>query len=394
STSGLAVTFTIDVAATSVCSIAGSTVSLNSPGTCIIDANQAGNGNYNAAPQVQQSFTVAKQDQTITFTSTAPAGAKVGGATYTVTATSTSGLTVTFSAGSTACNVAGSTVSFVHATTCTVNADQAGNANYNAAPQVQQSFAVAKGDQSINVSTSAPAFGSATAAAAPHTYSAAATATSGLAVTFSTSGACSNATNLVTFGPGAGTCTINADQAGDADWNAATEVQQSTTVEIPATAVNDSHNVTGNVAISVPASGVLANDTGTAIVIKSYGKTTGAEQTTIGSATPTAQAGSVTLNANGSYSYTPPQNFTGSDSFKYILGNDLAATSTGTVTLTVSDRIIVVSTGGGGNCNPNTPSPCTLAIADAAAAAAGTDLVFVESGSYSPSATISLNANQ
>ena len=62
----------------------------------MIDANQAGNANYNAAPQVQQSFTVNKGNQTISFTSTAPGSAAVGGATYTATATATSGLAVTF----------------------------------------------------------------------------------------------------------------------------------------------------------------------------------------------------------------------------------------------------------------------------------------------------------
>ena len=41
-----------------MCSIAGSTVSF-STGTCVINANQAGNATYNAAPQVQQSFAVA-----------------------------------------------------------------------------------------------------------------------------------------------------------------------------------------------------------------------------------------------------------------------------------------------------------------------------------------------
>ena len=46
----------------------------------MIDANQAGNANYNAAPQVQQSFAVGKGNQTISFTSTAPAAPTVGGA--------------------------------------------------------------------------------------------------------------------------------------------------------------------------------------------------------------------------------------------------------------------------------------------------------------------------
>ncbi len=88
---------------------------------------------------------VGKGDQTITFTSTAPAEATVGGPTYTVTATATSGLPVMFTidaAASSVCSISGSTVSFTAAGTCVIDANQAGNANYNAAPQVQQSFAV------------------------------------------------------------------------------------------------------------------------------------------------------------------------------------------------------------------------------------------------------------
>ncbi|MGH9003866.1 MAG: hypothetical protein ACRDYV_12125 [Acidimicrobiia bacterium] len=126
-----------------MCTVSGSTVTFVGAGTCVVNANQAGNTDWNAAPQVQQSFTVGKGSQTISFTSTAPSGAVVGGATYTVTATATSGLTVVFTSGSIGvCTVSGSTVSFVGAGTCVVNANQAGNTNWNAAPQVQQSFTV------------------------------------------------------------------------------------------------------------------------------------------------------------------------------------------------------------------------------------------------------------
>ena len=38
------------------------------PGTCLLDFNQAGSANYNAAPQVQQSISVGKGAQTIIFT--------------------------------------------------------------------------------------------------------------------------------------------------------------------------------------------------------------------------------------------------------------------------------------------------------------------------------------
>ena len=229
SPSGLPVTFAIDAAATSVCSIAGSTVSFIGVGTCVINANQAGDANWNAAPQVQQSFAVAKGDQTISFTSTAPAAAMVGGATYTVTATATSGLAVAFTidaAATSVCSIAGSTVSFLTIGTCVIDADQPGDANWNAAPQVQQSFAVGKGDQTISFTSTAPA----AAQVGGATYTVTATATSSLTVAFTidavATSVCSIAGSTVSFLT-IGTCVIDANQPGDANWNAAPQVQQS-----------------------------------------------------------------------------------------------------------------------------------------------------------------------
>ena len=74
-------------------------------GTCVIDANQAGNASYTAAPQVQQTVTVGKAAQAITITSIAPIGEVVGN-TYTVTATGgASGNPVTFSVDGTSTSV-------------------------------------------------------------------------------------------------------------------------------------------------------------------------------------------------------------------------------------------------------------------------------------------------
>lgn len=56
--SGLPVSFTIDSSAASVCSISGVVVSFTGVGACIVDANQPGSPNSNAAPLVQQSITV------------------------------------------------------------------------------------------------------------------------------------------------------------------------------------------------------------------------------------------------------------------------------------------------------------------------------------------------
>ncbi|WP_257387007.1 hypothetical protein [Tahibacter caeni] len=228
-TSGLPVSFTIDASASSVCAIAGSTVTFQGAGTCVVDANQAGNANWNAAPQVQQSFAVGQGSQTISFTSTAPATAAVGGAAYMVAATATSGLPVSFTiaAGSSSvCAIAGSTVTFQGAGTCVVNANQAGNANWSAAPQVQQSFAVGQGSQTISFDTTAPAG----AVVAGTAYTVAATASSGLPVTLSVdaaaTGVCTLTGSSVTF-EHAGTCIIDANQAGDANYAAAPQAQQS-----------------------------------------------------------------------------------------------------------------------------------------------------------------------
>ena len=81
----------------------------------------------------------------------------------------------------------GSTFTMTSGTgTCSCRYDQAGSANYNAAPQVVEAVSAQKADQTISVSTHAPSsaiFGS--------SFSVTATAQGG-AVTFSSSGACSN----------------------------------------------------------------------------------------------------------------------------------------------------------------------------------------------------------
>lgn len=154
--SGNPVTFSIDASSTpGACTIAGSVVSFTGAGACIVDANQAGNTNYAAAPQVSQTMTIGVLSQAITFTSTPPANPMVTG-TYIVSATGgASGNPVTFSidAVSTAgaCTIAGNTVSFTGIGTCVVDANQAGNASYAAAPQVAQTIVVGKKTTTITL---------------------------------------------------------------------------------------------------------------------------------------------------------------------------------------------------------------------------------------------------
>ena len=138
-TSGLAVSFTSTTSA--VCTVSGATVTLVTVGTCTIQATQAGNANYAAAAPVNQSFQVTQASQTITFG--ALSNQAFGTAPFTLSATASSGLAVSFASTTPAvCTVSSATVTLVAVGTCTIQATQTGNANYAAATPVNQSFQV------------------------------------------------------------------------------------------------------------------------------------------------------------------------------------------------------------------------------------------------------------
>ena len=101
--------------------------------------------------------------QTITFG--ALANQSFGAAPFIISATASSGLPVSFSSLTNAvCTVSGATVTLVAVGTCTIQASQAGNAAYSAAPNVNQSFQVtAAGTTTVWVEDALPA--GATAAA-------------------------------------------------------------------------------------------------------------------------------------------------------------------------------------------------------------------------------------
>jgi hypothetical protein len=139
SDSGLAVAFASTTPAT--CTVSGTTVTLVATGTCTVRASQAGNGNYSAAANVDQSFTVAQGDQTITFTQ---AGKTYGDADFALGGTASSGLAVSYASTTPAvCTVAGGTVTIVTAGNCGITASQIGGADWNAATDVPVTFAVA-----------------------------------------------------------------------------------------------------------------------------------------------------------------------------------------------------------------------------------------------------------
>ncbi len=144
--SGLQVAYSSSNSA--VATLTGNVVTIVGAGSTTITASQAGDANWNAAPDVQQTLTINKADQTITF---APiADRTYGDAAFTLTAVAGSGLQVAGSSSNTAvATVTGNVVTIVGAGTTTITASQAGDANWNTAPAVQQTLTVNKAAQTI-----------------------------------------------------------------------------------------------------------------------------------------------------------------------------------------------------------------------------------------------------
>ncbi|HYM96421.1 MAG TPA: Ig-like domain repeat protein, partial [Candidatus Sulfotelmatobacter sp.] len=206
---------------------ADQTVTDLSAGSHTIRAAYSGDDNY-AGSDASETASVAKATQSITFTSSAPTGAVIGGS-YAPTATASSGLTPDISlapASAAICSLdLQGTVHFDAAGTCTIRADQAGDANHEAASQVHQDVTVGKKAQSIDFGPLGPGtFGD-----APFSVSASASSSLDVAFASLTGSVCTVAGSTVTI-VAAGTCTIRASQAGDATWAPATPVDQGFTV--------------------------------------------------------------------------------------------------------------------------------------------------------------------
>ena len=109
------------------CTLSGSsTVVMAGAGTCTVYANQSGSSSYLAAPQVQQTFSIAKRSQTITFPD--PGNFDKNDPPFPLSATSTSGLAVTYTvdpSSASICSVSGNMVTALERGDCIVHANQA-----------------------------------------------------------------------------------------------------------------------------------------------------------------------------------------------------------------------------------------------------------------------------
>lgn len=121
---------------------------------------------------------------------------------------------------------------------------------------------------------------------------------------------------------------------------AVTQVSIVVSNQVP-TAADDQESTTENTTLTMPAPGVLSfcydgdDDPMTAVLISGP-----------------ANASSFTLNADGSYSYTPAANFTGTDSFTYAASDGISTSAPATVTITVSSSVEV-------GVRPRIPGPVT-----------------------------------
>ncbi len=262
--SGNPVTFSIDAASTAgACAIASGVVSFTGAGSCIVDANQVGNGNYNAAPQAQQSLTVGQGNQTALTAIANPANIAFNAtsALSTTGGTGAGAVSYAVTAGGPFCSITGSTLTGTGVGTCTVTATKAADANYNATTAtVNVSVGLAHQAALIGVATPANIVFNATSALS--TTGGSGTGAVSYAVTAGNA-FCAVAGSTLT-GTGVGTCTVTATKAADANYNATTATvnvtvaKAATTTSLsPPTSITlgQSVSVTASVSVTPPGSG-------------------------------------------------------------------------------------------------------------------------------------------
>ena len=253
---GLTITYTS--ADPTIATVTGNTVSVKAAGTVNITASQTGTVNYNAASSVTLPLTISKAVQTISFADL-PA-CTYGGAALTLTATSSSGLAVTYESSD--YNVAtpsGNTITLGNAGQCYITASVAGNGNYLTGTPVQKLLTVSKANQTITFDAIPDKnYGDAA-------FGLSASTNTSLPVTFSSS----VPAKLIISGTtatiaGAGSYTVTATQAGTSNYNAATATRTFTVSKASLTATADNKTrVYGdaNPVFSVSYSGFVNADT-------------------------------------------------------------------------------------------------------------------------------------
>ncbi len=304
--SGLPVAFSV---LSGPASLSGATLSITGVGTVTVAADQAGNGDFHPAARVTRTISVQKGDQTITFLD--PGTPTFGATPLTLNASASSGLAVVFSVLSGPGTLDGNVLTLTGAGPVTVAADQAGDANRNAAARVTRTISVQKATQTISLTE--PTLTTTTYGVAPLTVGA--TASSGLPVVYSLlsgPGSLSGTTLTVT---GVGTITLVMNQAGNANFLAATQFTQEIAVQprlltvTGITAADKIYDGTTSAILDTSAAtlvGVLPTDVANVVLVQSNAAGSFAEPSS-GADKPVAITGlSLSGSASGNYQLVQP----------------------------------------------------------------------------------------
>jgi len=297
-------------------------------------------------------FDVAQGATTIAITTRNP-GSSVPGQQVTVgydinvTAPAAGSLTgsVTVSDGTTSCTgginagsgIGSCTLAFPDAGTHTLTATYSGDANFQSSASAAVDYTVNKANTTLSITQDTPDPSILGAVVTVHWNMTSAGSVPMTGVVTLSASQTETCTAQAALGAGscdltftqAGNRTITASYPGDGNYNAPSNAQASHTVDAPPTAVDDGYTMLED--------GTLTDNSGNGNqkgVLKNDSDTDG-PQPLIARNASTPAHGTVQLNSNGSFTYTPDANYNGTDSFTYEAFDGLAA-ATATVTVTIT----------------------------------------------------------
>lgn len=220
------------------CTLSGASLTATSPGTCVVNATIAADGNYATATAGFLSIVVNETSRTLNLAAS-PGAITFGGSASTLTATPSAGAgAVNYALLSGPCTLSGSTLTGDAAGACVVNATVAAAGGYAAATSGNVTVNVSRADRTLNLSASPSsiAFG-----AGAVTLLATPSAGDGVISYALVSGPCTlSSSTLATTG--AGTCIVNASVAQTPTYNATTSSNVSVVVSAASRTLNLSAN--------------------------------------------------------------------------------------------------------------------------------------------------------
>jgi hypothetical protein len=224
---------------------------------CNETISAAATSNYSAAPNVNETTTVAAAiAPTVTFTG-APTTANYQ-STFNVATTTNAGVSATITAAG-SCSISGNTVTMTSGTgMCTMTASWPATDVYKAATATQHTSAE-------KIAPTVTFTGAPASAAYLSTFTPSTTTNSGVTptITSTTATICSVSSGVVTMKSGTGTCTVKASWAANSDYLAAS-LEQSTNATLLATTTTITGTATGTKPLYIIVSFTVSNGTSTA----------------------------------------------------------------------------------------------------------------------------------